>query len=90
MTGVKVDRSLVQAILTDHTSEKIVRKIIELSNDLGLCVIAEGVEDGATADALADMGCKVMQGYWLSRPLPQDAVLDWLCEHDRTSYAHSA
>ena len=45
VTGVKVDRSLIKEIRTDETSEKIVRKIIELSNDLGICVISEGVED---------------------------------------------
>lgn len=90
VTGVKVDRSLVKDILTDQTSLKIVRKIVELSNDLGLCVIAEGVEDDQTAAALSDMGCNVIQGYWLSRPLPKDALLDWLAKHEQLRVARSA
>ena len=81
VTGVKIDRGLVTNLLSDAISGKIVRKIVELSNDLGLNVIAEGVEDQATATALAGMGCGVIQGYWLSRPLPRDDLLDWL--HDR-------
>jgi len=87
---VKVDRSLVKEILTDDVSLKIVRKIVELSNDLGLCVIAEGVEDQATASALHDMGCHVIQGYWLSPPMPKNEVEGWLIERDRLGTAHSA
>ncbi|AGI69453.1 putative signaling protein with diguanylate cyclase activity [Octadecabacter antarcticus 307] len=68
VTGVKIDRGLVTNLLGDATSRKIVRKIVELSNDLGLNVIAEGVEDLATAKALQAMGCSVIQGYWLSPP----------------------
>ncbi|MCF2870884.1 EAL domain-containing protein [Octadecabacter sp. G9-8] len=90
VTGVKVDRSLVKDILTDPVSQKIVRKIIELSNDLGLCVIAEGVEDQDTAAELGNMGCNVIQGYWLSRPLPQDCVDDWLRQHIQSNAARSA
>lgn len=78
VSGVKIDRSLIRVLLEDETSRKIVRKIIELSNDLGLAVIAEGVDDVQVANALHAMGCSVIQGYWLSRPLPREAVEDWL------------
>lgn len=78
VTGVKIDRSLVRDLLTEETSQKIVRKIVELSNDLGLMVIAEGVEDSRTALALQEMGCNVIQGYWLSKPMPASALHSWL------------
>ncbi|MGJ8612090.1 MAG: putative bifunctional diguanylate cyclase/phosphodiesterase, partial [Octadecabacter sp.] len=78
VSGVKIDRGLVTDLLTDDVSRKIVRKIVELSNDLGLTVIAEGVEDSETADALRLMGCGVIQGYWLSKPIPRDDLITWL------------
>ena len=78
VTGVKIDRGLVTGLLGDGVSRKIVRKIVELSNDLGLTVIAEGVEDLRTATALQQMGCGVIQGYWLSRPLARADLAEWL------------
>jgi EAL domain-containing protein (putative c-di-GMP-specific phosphodiesterase class I) len=75
VTGVKLDRSLVGELSVNPTSQKIVRKIIELSNDLSLSVIAEGVEDAGTVLVLQSMGCNVVQGYWLARPMPASALL---------------
>ena len=80
VTGVKIDRSLIKDILTDETSHKIVRKIIELSNDLGLDVISEGVEDAKTAEAVCAMGCNTIQGYWIAKPLPASQLCGWLAE----------
>jgi EAL domain-containing protein (putative c-di-GMP-specific phosphodiesterase class I) len=78
VTGVKLDRSLVSDLSTDVTSQKIVLKIIELSKELTLSVIAEGVGDSATADMLREMGCNVIQGYWLAKPMPASALHAWL------------
>ena len=78
VTGVKIDRGLITDLLSDDTSRKIVRKIVELSIDLGLAVIAEGVEDGETARALEQMGCESIQGYWLAPPIPESELIDWL------------
>jgi EAL domain-containing protein (putative c-di-GMP-specific phosphodiesterase class I) len=78
VTGVKLDRSLVGELSVNPMSQKIVRKIIELSNDLSLSVIAEGVEDAGTVLVLQSMGCNVVQGYWLARPMPASALLSWL------------
>nr|WP_252734880.1 EAL domain-containing protein [Octadecabacter sp. B2R22] len=78
VSGVKIDRSLIGVLLEDSASRKIVRKIVELANDLGLTVIAEGVEDVETARALQNMGCRIIQGYWLSRPLSIEALHNWL------------
>ncbi len=90
ITGVKIDRGLVTHIHSDDTSLKIVRKIIELSNDLGLKVIAEGIEDAETSKLLHDMGCQDIQGYWLSRPIPQDEVERWLADQGASGKRQSA
>lgn len=78
VSGVKIDRGLITDFIHNETSKKIVRRIIDLSNDLGLTVIAEGVEDWRTANALHQMGCGIIQGYWLSRPLPANTLPDFL------------
>ncbi|WP_217810060.1 putative bifunctional diguanylate cyclase/phosphodiesterase [Salibaculum griseiflavum] len=78
VSGVKIDRSLIQNVRGDDTATKIVRKIIELCNDLGLNVVAEGVEDRQTADVLLNMGCTAVQGYWISRPLSAEDLPGWL------------
>ena len=78
VSGVKIDRSLVQNVQLDDTAAKIVRKIIELCNDLGLSVVAEGVEDRQTANTLLNMGCTIVQGFWVSRPLRPEDLPAWL------------
>ncbi|WP_084861044.1 putative bifunctional diguanylate cyclase/phosphodiesterase [Salibaculum halophilum] len=78
VSGVKIDRSLVGNVQQDDTAAKIVRKIIELCNDLGLSVVAEGVEDRQTATTLLNMGCTTVQGFWVSRPLRPADLPAWL------------
>lgn len=78
VTGVKIDQSLVKNMLTDAASAKIVGTIVELGNTLGLTVVAEGVETREMAQRLKRLGCQFIQGYWLSRPLPRDALVEWL------------
>jgi diguanylate cyclase (GGDEF)-like protein len=67
---VKVDKSFVLGMTANDANAKIVRSIVDLGHNLGLRVVAEGVEDRLTWNALADMGCDIAQGYYLSRPLP--------------------
>jgi diguanylate cyclase (GGDEF)-like protein len=75
---LKIDRSFVSPMLQDESDLIIVRSTINLGHDLGLRVIAEGVEDGATLDELAALGCDLAQGYHVSRPMPADAFTAWL------------
>ncbi|HWE08068.1 MAG TPA: bifunctional diguanylate cyclase/phosphodiesterase, partial [Solirubrobacteraceae bacterium] len=75
---LKIDRSFVSPMLQDESDLIIVRSTINLGHDLGLRVIAEGVEDGATLDELAVLGCDLAQGYHVSRPMPADAFTAWL------------
>jgi EAL domain-containing protein (putative c-di-GMP-specific phosphodiesterase class I) len=75
---LKIDRSFVSPMLNDESDLIIVRSTINLGHDLGLRVIAEGVEDEATLRRLARLGCDLAQGYHLSRPLPADVFADWM------------
>ncbi len=66
---LKVDRSFVVTMMSEESSAKLVRTILALGRDLGLDVVAEGVEDMAAAERLRDMGCGLGQGYGFSKPL---------------------
>jgi diguanylate cyclase (GGDEF)-like protein len=67
---LKLDRSFVSPMLSDENDLIIVRSTINLGHDLGLNVVAEGIEDEATLGRLADLGCDLAQGYHFSKPLP--------------------
>jgi diguanylate cyclase (GGDEF)-like protein len=66
---IKVDRSFVRDMATDHSNHVLVESTVDLGHNLGLIVVAEGVEDDATATALNEIGCDIMQGYHFARPL---------------------
>jgi diguanylate cyclase len=72
VNALKIDRSFVRDMTTNTSDAVIVRSVIELGRNLGLEVIAEGVEDQSTCRELADVGCPVGQGYYWSRPIPAD------------------
>jgi EAL domain-containing protein (putative c-di-GMP-specific phosphodiesterase class I) len=71
---LKIDRSFVQGMTTDRARTLIVVSTVELAHGLGLSVVAEGVEDLATLDALRQHGCDLVQGYLLGPPAPVDAL----------------
>jgi diguanylate cyclase (GGDEF)-like protein len=75
---LKIDRSFVAHMATDENDAAIVRSTIGLAHELGLSVVAEGVEDQETWDVLANAGCDVAQGYFISRPLPPLVLGEWL------------
>jgi diguanylate cyclase (GGDEF)-like protein/PAS domain S-box-containing protein len=70
LDGLKVDRSFVRDLLFDSDDAAIVGSTIGLSKQLGLSVIAEGIENRATADFLLSLGCEEGQGYFFGRPMP--------------------
>jgi diguanylate cyclase (GGDEF)-like protein len=74
---LKIDKSIVFPLTTDPNAAAIVRSIIDLASSLGISVVAEGVEDLATWDALLEMGCDVAQGYFLSRPVRPGVFEQW-------------
>lgn len=73
LDGLKIDRSFVFDLLADSDDAAIVGSTIGLSKQLGLTVVAEGIENRATADFLVGMGCEEGQGYFFGRPMPADA-----------------
>jgi EAL domain-containing protein (putative c-di-GMP-specific phosphodiesterase class I) len=84
---VKVDKSFVLPMAADDTAPAIVAAIVVLAHRLDLRVVAEGVETRGTCDTLTAMGCDVMQGYLVSRPMAPVQLDDWLATSD--SYAWS-
>ena len=72
---LKIDRSFVMSLTSDPASALIVRSTIELAHGLGLLAVAEGVEDEPTLAALVALGCDVVQGYLLGRPVPIEVLL---------------
>jgi diguanylate cyclase (GGDEF)-like protein len=74
---IKIDRSFVLDLATNHGAT-VVQTIIGLGHDLGLRVVAEGVETVETLEHLQGLGCDVAQGEYLSLPLPADEFENWL------------
>jgi len=75
---LKVDKSFVLAIDRDHDDAKIVRSTIELAHNLGLSVVAEGVETARIWMLLDALGCDQAQGYYIGRPMPHAEFAAWL------------
>jgi diguanylate cyclase (GGDEF)-like protein len=78
---LKIDRSFVVEVLEDPGDAAIVRSTVELARNLGLRVVAEGVESAEAWDLLAEWGCDLAQGYHLSRPVPEAELLGLLQAH---------
>src|SRR6185436_9768363 len=71
---IKIDKSFVMEMAVDASDAAIVRSTIELAHNLGLRVVAEGVESEDAWRHLDALGCDFAQGYYLSRPLPAEAA----------------
>ncbi|MCC6301706.1 MAG: EAL domain-containing protein [Gammaproteobacteria bacterium] len=78
---LKIDKSFVMDMLKDSGDAQIVRSTVELAHNLGLRVVAEGVESRPILFALRALGCDIAQGYYISRPLPVAQMSAWLAEH---------
>jgi diguanylate cyclase (GGDEF)-like protein len=77
---LKIDRSFVQRLEHDVDDQIIVRSTIELAHNMGLYVVAEGIEDAYSLNWLAEHGCELAQGYFISRPKPADELTSWLLD----------
>lgn len=75
---LKIDKSFVLNMENDIDDSKIVRSTIELGHNLGLKVVAEGIETQATWNILEKMGCDYGQGYFMSKPMPADELSQWI------------
>jgi diguanylate cyclase (GGDEF)-like protein/PAS domain S-box-containing protein len=74
---IKIDKSFVQEMAANEGDAFIVRSVADLGHSLGLEVVAEGAEDHQTVRLLTMMGCDLVQGYYVSRPLPPEALVSW-------------
>ena len=77
---LKLDRSFVGNLTSDERAAAIVRSTLQLSRDLGMTMVVEGVEDGDALAALREWGCEFAQGYHIARPMPAERFLAWLAD----------
>lgn len=75
---LKIDKSFVMDLLSDTSSQMIVKAVIDLAHALKLTVHAEGIETDAQRQTLIDMGCDRLQGYLYAKPLDSQQLMDWL------------
>jgi diguanylate cyclase (GGDEF)-like protein len=75
---LKIDKSFVFTMTSNSNDAVIVRSTIELGHNLGLRLVAEGVEDAETWNMLRALGCDVIQGYHLARPMPEGNLREWI------------
>lgn len=80
VSELKIDQSFVFHMADDQDDATIVRSTIDLGHNMGLVVVAEGIENKATWDMLQAMGCDLAQGYYISKPMAADALLKWIAQ----------
>ncbi len=76
--SIKIDREFVRDICSDEDDAILVKAIIQLAHSFGMKVVAEGVETEAQRSHLVSIGCDYLQGFVISKPLPEDALLVFL------------
>ena len=79
---IKIDKSFISNIETDRTQHAIVKAILDLAVALDMQVVAEGIETEQQRDVLLDMGCKIGQGYWFSKPVAADVATAMLIKQN--------
>jgi EAL domain-containing protein (putative c-di-GMP-specific phosphodiesterase class I)/ActR/RegA family two-component response regulator len=84
-TELKIDRSFVAACETDEEAWKIIRATISLARELGLSVVAEGIETETVEDRLRGIGCHVGQGWRFGRAMSEQALHSWLDQRTRAA-----
>ncbi|MES2104951.1 MAG: EAL domain-containing response regulator [Pseudomonadota bacterium] len=77
-TELKIDKSFVHDMHQLNSARVVVRKTIEIGHELGMKIVAEGVETKAQLEFLRLNGCDIAQGYYFSRPISAEALLEWI------------
>ncbi len=77
---IKIDKSFVMDMADDASDAVIVRSTIDLAHNMGLSVVAEGIESREIWNQLSELNCNSGQGFYMSRPIPAEALEDWLKE----------
>ena len=81
VSELKIDKSFVMEMMRESNDEVIVRSTIDLGHNLGLEVVAEGVENDSIRGRLSELGCDILQGYGISRPVPRAEFGHFVQEH---------
>ena len=74
---LKIDRSFVLRLAESSSDGEIVRSTVGLGHNLGLSIVAEGVEDESSLTFLREIGCDIAQGFFIAKPMPADSVAEW-------------
>ena len=83
---LKIDKSFVSQLSTDSTSELLISTTIKLAHGMGLKVVAEGIEDEYSLRRLTHYNCEIAQGYFFSRPLPEEDFFQWVIDFEPIQY----
>jgi EAL domain-containing protein (putative c-di-GMP-specific phosphodiesterase class I) len=83
-TQIKIDQSFVGNMQVSNSDRIVVEKTVEIGHELGLKVVAEGVETVEQLDFLRKIGCDIVQGYYFSRPLAPKDLMEWLSNYRNT------
>jgi EAL domain-containing protein (putative c-di-GMP-specific phosphodiesterase class I)/CHASE2 domain-containing sensor protein len=84
-TELKIDKSFVQTIASDPRNAIMVRSTIAMAHELGLKVVAEGIEEEECLDRLREMGCDTAQGFFVSKPLSSTELIQFLSKPERAA-----
>lgn len=85
ISKLKIDKSFIMDMIEDDNDAMIVRSTIDLAHNLGMKVIAEGIEEEEILKLLAILGCNFGQGYFISRPVPENEFEKWIV-HQHENY----
>ena len=84
-TEIKIDQSFVRNMQVSNSDHVVVEKTVEIGHELGMKVVAEGVETAEQLEFLREIGCDTAQGYYFSRPLASEALQMWLSNYRRAA-----
>ncbi|OYZ07837.1 MAG: hypothetical protein B7Y32_02400, partial [Methylophilales bacterium 16-45-7] len=79
--SIKIDRSFINGMLVDSEDLAVVTSIITLCKEFKRSVIAEGVESADHANKLVQLGCDLVQGHRVAKPMPAHEVVEWVQSH---------
>jgi len=81
--ALKIDRAFVSELADNRLDEVIVKNTVELAHELGLSVVAEGIEDQGAYNVLRSLGCEYAQGFFMAKPMPAEAFEAWIADSDK-------
>jgi len=87
---IKIDKRFIGTVAVDKTDKEIVKAIISLAHALGMRVVAEGVDSAEAIAAVSELGCEMVQGFFIGRPMRGDLVPEWMTHYAATTKRRSA